>query len=232
MSVINFARSAYALAITFLLISVTPVNAEIVGDRFICVLGSDGRIIELTYLNQINAVPCEIRESKYGGQTRTLWRANFDVTFCQRQINEYRAKLETLGWPCQVVVNEELAALTTHDSNLSNAVFTPSGNYPESNLSGNRADVTFYENGLANFPAGIKPVPPTSIVSQLAQDEVRIFDDWVIYLSAQTMLSIQHLMDESNGFSDYLSEEDFNSGDIYIRFQNRVEFLHSLLSNP
>lgn len=228
---------ACLLSIACILLPITA-TAESVTNRFVCVLGDYKRVVELAYLAEPNSVPCEIREAKYNGQQQILWRANFDVSFCQRQLEDYRAKLQLLGWPCETTDIENSQVHSKKQPVISEVAFIPSANTLA--LTDQRAQKTarqeisgqvyLHENELSESPtAKYRPDLPNSTISQLSIEELRQLDDWLIYLSAQSMLSIERLMPESGKFRNYQLQEGLHSGDIYLRLQNRIEFLHSLL---
>jgi len=284
------------LAFTLCLIT-RNVHAEIVTDRFVCALAVGSRSIELTYLDKVGNVPCEIRETRENGQSRTLWRANFDASFCQRQMDDHRALLDSLGWPCKTVAALESAddsatvqlsrmAALSLESNIpantgikssaetiySNTTETTTALYaaaaagttaigvsspllaattrvPGANTKARAitdqppakslreslhltAEVTFVESSSESTTSkkALPPVvTPGVTAGQLSIEDARQIDDWLIYLSAQSMASIKHLMSDSESFNDYQLGEHLNSDNIYTRLQNRIEFLQTLL---
>jgi hypothetical protein len=290
-------------------------RAEIVTDRFVCELGTERRSIELTFLNDVNTLPCEIRETREDGQTRTLWRASYDVSFCQRQIDNHRQKLDALGWPCESAPvdgrtgsrnaaynnsdrnnseslssralrswgargaaggvnrgaergartdqNEDSATDTATDtttdtsSDTSNAVVTvvslqvansdePTGESTRRTAVSTPLDgaspqvstpaaalareVQFMENpDAAELSPSDRPAPPDFLTDPLSPESLQQFDDWLIYLSAQSMASIRQVIGDQETFNEYLVAENLKSDNIYTRLQNRIEFLQSLL---
>lgn len=324
----------------------STVTAEIVTDRFVCSISGESRTIELTYLNEIDSVPCEIRETRADGRTRALWRANFDVAFCQTQMNVHRARLTALGWPCKTGTADQLTRRSSNESLSTRALqsWQTNARSKESNSTANAenlnqpnkidstitatlstgaatgsanssslptatvtllattapeqqapaiqhaatgqspplaGEVTFFEgrrtvdntrpaintaansainstassaaSSTANTTAAsaavsvantseatasakaispaTRPLPPNvaAATGQLGDDDIREIDDWLIYLSAQSMASIQHLLRDSESFNNFQLDESLNSDNIYIRLQNRIEFLQSLL---
>ena len=224
------------VAITFL--PATTVLAETVGNRFVCELGNEGRVVELTYLDQAGSVPCEIRESKYSDQKRTqnntLWRADFDLSFCQNQFESYRVKLQTLGWPCEasdlggntvhsfheVTAPEVTLTTTVIDSGIEKQEYTRNAN--------SERQVFIRESEIEDFSLlQSRQVPPEFNEAGVSQ---RDLDQWIMYLSSQSMLAIQHLAPESESFSNYKLNENLHTEDIYTRLQNRIEYLRSMLS--
>lgn len=292
----------------FLTGSFSIASAEIVTDRFVCELGAERRSIELTFLNEVNSLPCEIRETREDGQTRILWRASFDVSFCQRQIDSHRRKLDALGWPCESTpVNENNSARSTTGNNpdrsnpdsLSSRALRSlrarragddAGRVPAANRTQNTTDpvvavvslqvadsdlpagntaspsaatpaalstvsttvapplpsrvpptmpavaaardreVQFMENrNAAELRPSDRPAPPDFLTDPLSPESLQQFDDWLIYLSAQSMASIRQVIGDQETFNDYLVAENLKSDNIYTRLQNRIEFLQSLL---
>ena len=249
-------------------LTASSVLAETVADRFVCNLGNEGRLVELTYLDQADSVPCEIRESKYSDQqrpqTRTLWRANFDLSFCQNQFENYRVKLQKLGWPCEVATADAVysareakpssvafpssvalppsVAFTesiidsgvetqeykrnTNSANTKPVNATPANEKP-ANATPKR-QVFIHESTIETFSFPHNPpVPPEFNEAGVSQ---RDLDQWIMYLSSQSMLAIRNLSPESESFSNYKLNEDLHTEDIYTRLQNRIEYLRSLLS--
>jgi len=190
---------ACLLSIACILLPITA-TAESVTNRFVCVLGDYKRVVELAYLAEPNSVPCEIREAKFNGQQQILWRANFDVI----------SEVAFIPSANTLALTDQRAQKTARQE-----------------ISG---QVYLHENELSESPtAKYRPDLPNSTISQLSIEELRQLDDWLIYLSAQSMLSIERLMPESGKFRNYQLQEGLHSGDIYLRLQNRIEFLHSLL---
>lgn len=245
-----------------------PVQATSVTDRFVCSFGPVSRLIELTYLNEVNSLPCEIRETREDGQTRTLWRATFDVSFCERQMDVHRERLNALGWPCKSIdaegntVASARTEFTTTDAltptvdapgglglgiglgtttgattelrepqqnvRLSPATQNVSDSGPDNDRSTNQ--VIFFEDSFtAADETSDKPAPPSFGPGLPSEEQLRQIDDWLIYLSAQSMASIRLILGDAESFSDYQITEDLNSSDIYMRLQNRIEFLQTLL---
>ena len=290
------------------------VSAETVTDRFECAVETYTRSIELVHLDRAGEVPCEIRETREDGQTDVLWRANFDVSFCESRMTAHRKQLERYKWVCSDVVltasaakpevatmsnpataqNIEEAESTSRNSTatLSNGAVTgslasissadgsivriaPVNDSPvisseivatpsisatfiatdlEADLEADIAmdlargldasvesrlattllrespsEVIFRENRYdADASQPNRPSPPSVPSGQLSSDELRQFDDWLIYLSALSVASIGHISD-SESFDNFQLNESLGSDDIYSRLQNRIEYLQSLL---
>jgi len=211
----------------------TLSSAEITTDSYTCTLASESRTITLTYLNNIYAVPCEIREEKNSNGIRTLWRAENDVAFCGRQFDTYRNRLESNGWPC---TDDSSDAASTP------AVFAPkfSKESTEAPIAAalpaeyevlsdeNETQVVFVEDSSTLTLQNLPTLPPSGKYGNLTPDDIRDMDDWLIYLSAQTMASIRALTLDVSTFEDYLQREARDSRNIYERLQNRIEFLNQL----
>ncbi len=75
--------------------------------RYECRHDSDLRTIEVVYLQRESAVPCEVRYLKKNSE-ETLWNANYEIGYCEKQAEEFVKKQEQWGWSCKKVENEEL----------------------------------------------------------------------------------------------------------------------------
>jgi len=234
-------RCALKIAViisAFLSVCSKSAYAEIVANSFICVSGNDGRIVELSYLNRLDTLPCKITESKYDGEERTLWRATFDVSFCKRQFAAYHTKLQTLGVPCGPISAGESVPKKPKDQDQPALAPTPDllevvamqqpSDYKPKQPNNEVFLIESELNGLS-IPKQV-PTPPNFINSRLTRNEIRQLDDWLIYLSSQSMLSIRNLSPESDVFTNFQISADLDSDDIYTRLQNRIEFLHTLSS--
>ena len=71
--------------------------------------------------------------------------------------------------------------------------------------------------------------PPEVSAQEFNGDDIRQIDDWLMYLSAQSMASIRSIIGDRESFNDYQLAEAQNSDNIYSRLQHRIEFLQSLL---
>lgn len=255
--------------------------ADTVTDSFECVLGSESRSIELTFLDNVGAVPCEIRETREDGQSRTLWRADHDVSFCQRQMDIHQSRLSSFGWACLSDTADRPATVSTSLSTralksreaessfiqssrpntvpLTNkpvtgalatgspATISLQGGTPrtvslragieDAEIAGHSVQIAqpdgevilFQDRPSSKTKASDKPALPNVSSGELNEDDVREIDDWLMYLSAQSMASIRSIMDDPESFNDYQLTEAQNSDNIYSRLQHRIEFLQSLL---
>jgi hypothetical protein len=216
-------------------------EAETTSDSYRCELGLQSREISLVYLDQPGQVPCEIRELKNNDSLKTLWRADNDSSFCLRQFTSYRSKLVSNGWPCSVGKSTE-PPLTQNTAEPEPAIPAVSLSIESSVTSaastvaaipGTRtaeAQVQLYENQPGFQIEYPSPVPPGGKDSRLTADDIREMDDWLIYLSAQTMASIRSLAPNPDTFEEYQQQELLNSSNIYERLQARIEFLNRLLA--
>lgn len=267
--------------------------ADTVTDSFECVLGPESRTIELTFLDNVGAVPCEIRETREDGQTRALWRANNDVSFCHRQMTVHRSRLHSFGWTCN---SDTADALTSTSDSLSTRALKSTlktretqSSFIQANRPNNQTridsinalnttitqdlakkapstqksvtgalvtstvslstandgsviagqlvpiapqdrEVTVFEDRSTPIAKSSgKPSPPEVSAQEFNGDDIRQIDDWLMYLSAQSMASIRSIIGDRESFNDYQLAEAQNSDNIYSRLQHRIEFLQSLL---
>ena len=72
-----------------------------------CRHNDDLRTIEVLYLQRESPVPCEVRYTKdeWGKDkvSETLWKANYEVGFCEDEARKFVEKQEGWGWRCQRV---------------------------------------------------------------------------------------------------------------------------------
>ena len=69
---------------------------------------SDGllRSVNVVYPEHGQLLPCEVRYEKPAeNQSMTLWRAENQMGFCEAQAEKFIAKLQDLGWSCNVENN-------------------------------------------------------------------------------------------------------------------------------
>ena len=80
-------------------------GTAIAGDniRYECRSGSSLRAIEVIYMQRESPVPCEVRYRKQG-QEETLWKANYEVGYCEKQAAAFVRKQENWGWLCEQVL--------------------------------------------------------------------------------------------------------------------------------
>lgn len=195
-----------AVLLCTLLIS-TAARAEAQPRNYTCTTGEQTRSVELLYLAPPDTLPCEIRRSDNEGENRVIWRAQYDSGFCARQFVSYRNKLQGLGWQCE------------------------SGGLSEPALGAVTPRLAVSEDTQATPALSISPEPPGKKTGNLTAEDIREMDDWLIYLSAQTMASIQQLSPDIDTFKDYQRQEQLDSDTIYERLQKRIEFLNRMV-NP
>ncbi len=218
--------------LTALLLCSSPAvtAADTIADSYTCTLAEERREVSLAFLNQIDSVPCEIRQSKNKAPATTLWRAEHDSTFCPGQFQQYRSKMQNLGWTCTSITGNNKT--TTESIKPTTAASSESidTEVPASQELLTDPQVTLMEN-TGNLPSSaLLAEAPRGKYGKLTAESIREMDDWLIYLSAQTMASIQQIVSDDVSFRKYQVTEQLNSENIYERLQNRVEFLHQLLS--
>ena len=68
-------------------------------ETYTCTHGKQERIISVVYLDQAAKVPCEVQYTK-NGVTKTLWNAQNEVGYCERQAEAFVEKQRGWGWDC------------------------------------------------------------------------------------------------------------------------------------
>lgn len=222
-------------AILSMALAAAKVTAEITTDSYTCRLDGETRAITLTFLNDADTLPCEIRAVKNSKTVETLWRAENDLAFCRRQFSQFRVKQENIGWSCETTSPPAPATIYTtephNDMSDSEAPVTGAAiaAYPEQ--SAGPAQVVIVENKVDQSLFQRSPPAPGGKSGNLSADDIRDMDDWLIYLSAQTMTSIRELIGDTETFKVYQQRETRNAANIYQRLQSRIEFLNKLLAN-
>jgi hypothetical protein len=89
---------ALASALLFVASAATADTNE--APRFVCTSGDSERVIEVVYRNPERTLPCEVRYHK-DGESETLWRAQNEAGFCERQAEEFATDQEQWGWECE-----------------------------------------------------------------------------------------------------------------------------------
>ncbi len=225
----------------------TALKAEVTTQQYTCGVGEDSRTVSLTYLDQPGSVPCEIREQKGFGQQQVLWRAQNDSSFCERQFEGYHSKLLDLGWPCEPIRtaqnNNTLstntveplagAALAAPTDTLAGTAALQTGDVTSLTRveedSPEDAPVVIFEETLSLPSQPQAPAPPGNDSGDLSVDDILEMDDWLIYLSAQTMASIKQLSPDAGTFENYQRAEQRTAANIYERLQSRIEYLNRLV---
>lgn len=67
-----------------------------------CTMAGLARRVEVAYTSAA-AVPCEVRyykDSEGQGGPQVLWSAQNETGYCERQAEEFVAKLQGMGWTC------------------------------------------------------------------------------------------------------------------------------------
>ncbi|MDW3094594.1 MAG: hypothetical protein R8G33_02855 [Gammaproteobacteria bacterium] len=74
--------------------------AVLAGEDFVCDNNGEKRIIKISYQNDQQPVPCEVKYDKGQGE-ETLWSAQSEVGFCEAKADEFIQKQESWGWSCE-----------------------------------------------------------------------------------------------------------------------------------
>lgn len=93
-------------ALSFCLASVALAQG---GTQFSCTLDSNVRRVEILYQTG-DDVPCEVHYIKEteapSGAPEVLWNAQNESGYCEARMEEFIARLESLGWACEAPVAE------------------------------------------------------------------------------------------------------------------------------
>ena len=97
-------------------------------NKFQCSYADMQRRVEIYHEPGVN-VPCEVhyyKDSEMPGERQVLWSAQSESGYCERNANEFIAKLEGWGWDCS-----QGAAATTEDmTDAPDAPETPDAEEP------------------------------------------------------------------------------------------------------
>lgn len=58
------------------------------------------RVIELSYLSEDKAVPCEVKYTK-GSDSKVLWSAQAEEGYCEAKLAAFVEKQTSWGWQCE-----------------------------------------------------------------------------------------------------------------------------------
>ncbi len=76
-----------------------------------CSRGDLERSVEVVYENAGEPVPCEVRYAKTSGETSSLWRAEHEEGYCERQAVGLIQKLSDAGWACNAATDDGSTAV-------------------------------------------------------------------------------------------------------------------------
>ena len=71
--------------------------------EYACTVGDLQRSVQVVYEIPDAPVPCEVRYAKSGQQAQSLWRAEHEHGYCERQAVGLIQKLSDAGWSCAAV---------------------------------------------------------------------------------------------------------------------------------
>ena len=69
-------------------------------ENYVCDNHGEKRLIKITYHNEQQPVPCEVRYDKGQGE-QILWSAQSEAGFCETKADEFIQKQESWGWSCE-----------------------------------------------------------------------------------------------------------------------------------
>ena len=81
-------------------------------DLVTCTSGQLQRTVEVVYETPGKRVPCDVRYAKSSGEARSLWRAEHEEGYCERQAVSLIQKLSNAGWSCQAATADDSTAAT------------------------------------------------------------------------------------------------------------------------
>lgn len=79
-------------------------------DLVTCTSGQLQRTVEVVYETPGKRVPCDVRYVKSSGEARSLWRAEHEEGYCERQAVSLIQKLSNAGWSCQAATADDSTA--------------------------------------------------------------------------------------------------------------------------
>ena len=79
-------------------------------DMTACTAGEAERTVEVVYENPGEPLPCAVRYAKSDGDAQSLWRAQHEEGYCERQAVGLVQKLAAAGWACEVVTGDDSSA--------------------------------------------------------------------------------------------------------------------------
>lgn len=90
--------------ISFMFCAVAQAQEGTTAGAVTCQKGDLSRTIEITYAGNPGEPPCEVHYKKtveQPGHDQVLWNAANEKGYCETKQQEFKAKLEGMGWTCQ-----------------------------------------------------------------------------------------------------------------------------------
>ena len=79
--------------------------------EYVCTSGDLQRTVQVAYESHSALLPCEVLYAKSGGQPESLWRAEYEEGYCERQAVGLIQKLSDAGWSCSTVGADDAPAV-------------------------------------------------------------------------------------------------------------------------
>lgn len=89
------------------LASALAFNAQ-ADEVYHCAFGPQERIISVVYLQEGEALPCEVQYTKEG-ETETLWSATNEENYCEQQAQQFVEQHRDWGWRCDAMPGADSA---------------------------------------------------------------------------------------------------------------------------
>ena len=100
------ANTTRALAVaTALVVSFHAGQAG--AQEYVCTSGDLQRTVQVAYESAGAALPCEVLYAKSGGEAQSLWRAEYEEGYCERQAVGLIQKLSDAGWSCSTIAADD-----------------------------------------------------------------------------------------------------------------------------
>ncbi|WP_426415377.1 hypothetical protein [Aestuariirhabdus sp. LZHN29] len=88
--------SKLALAGAAIMLPVAPAMAD---ETYVCTQAGMERIISVVYTAADSPVPCDVVYQK-DGEVQTLWHADSEQGYCERNAEEFVERQRNWGWEC------------------------------------------------------------------------------------------------------------------------------------
>lgn len=86
---------------SILLLTLMALSSHALADNtYFCTKGVKERTIEVVHLTVDSPVPCEVRYTKSGGETKVVWRAKAQAGYCEAKAKAFAQKQRGFGWTC------------------------------------------------------------------------------------------------------------------------------------